>query len=126
MMTPITTTTTTQPQKQKKKAICASLTAKGRPCKALSSAHWTPFCHTHTPYEPVEFVGGGPLDGLSFGNSFAYLVRQDEIIVVRTDEGRVVVIGAGIGTVVKRCTRIGTYREEFHGLVLVWRWHQAS
>ena len=119
---------TTQPSRQQKekKSICASLTVKGRPCKAWSSAHWTPFCNTHTPHEPVEFVGGGPLDGLRFGTSFCHLVRQDEICVVRTRGGKVVVIAPGIGDFFGPRTTLGVYRQAFHELVLVWQWEPVA
>ena len=120
------TLTTTQPPQQKRKHRCASLTVRGRPCRAWCSAPWTPFCHTHTPHEPVEFVGGGPLDGLCFANSFVYLVRPAEITVARTPEGKVVVCAPGIGALLGPRTTIGTYRQAFHGLVLVWQWEAVG
>ena len=113
---------TTQQSAQQQRARCASLTAKGLPCKARRYQAWIPFCHCHVPLGPAEFVGGGPLDGLFFVEG-SRLWRPREIVIGRVRGGRVVMCSPRTGA---WGATLGTYRQAFHGLVLVWQWEAAA
>ena len=109
---------------KQKEALCASLTATGRPCKLHCSAAWVPFCWMHHPKGKVECVGGGPLDG--------QYIREE---YTSHDWPAVLVIG-GAGAMVWQCQglqgeapeegSIGIYRYGFRGLLPVWQWQAAD
>ncbi len=100
---------------------CAGTTVRGRPCRAFTCSSQTPFCHNHVPRVPVEFVGGGPLDGLCFyRQGFSPDDTSEVIGIGRTKKGKVVICEPDFEDP-RRCT-IGAYRYEFHNLIPEWRW----
>ena len=116
------------PQVQEKPR-CAALTRKGLPCKLRQHAEWNPFCYSHAPTGPVEFVGGGPLDGLCFVNYFGLSYHPNTIFIARSEDGRVVVYRPNFvwhrGTALPQDT-IGVYQQAFQNLELVWQWEATA
>ena len=105
---------------------CASLTRRGRPCKARPHDSQIPFCHSHIPRGPVEFVGGGPLDGMFFYKELWGTPVPSEIMGIGRDkEGHVVLCQPSGGALQDpKQYGIGVYRFHYHGLVPEWRWER--
>lgn len=103
---------------------CASLTSKGRPCKAVLPNPQIPFCHSHVPYGAVEFVVGGPLDGLSFFHRWGSPHPSEIMGITRSQKGGVVMCQLG-GLQDPRQYSIGVYRFRYRSLIPEWQWEGA-
>ena len=115
-------TSTVKPPATEQKRRCAGLTRKGRPCKARPYTPWTPFCWSHLPPRgPVEFTGGGPLDGLAFFQRYQSFDGPEMIGITRSRKGRVVVCEPG-SLLSPGQYSIGVYRFRYNGLIPEWQW----
>ncbi len=114
-------TTVHTPATKEEPRLCASLTTKGRPCKARAPDPEIPYCHTHIPRRtPAEFVGG-PLDGLCFWQRGGSGSPSEIMGIDRSRMGKVVLCSPDCSQDPKQYA-IGVYRFQYDGLTPVWRW----
>ena len=116
-MTTTLNTPATKPQRRR----CASLTRKGRQCRNRSDSSEIPYCHSHIPTGPAEFVGGGPLDGLAFWQRWGSASPFSIMGIDRSRQGKVVVCELE-GWQDPKQYAIGVYRFQYRGLLPVWQW----